>query len=239
MALEIKETLPYKGIRKAMGKRMDQSATVPLHYQGLYLDVTNLIAFRKKFNEENGVKCSMNDFIIKAAGISLKRVPMMNAMLHYDENGNKDSIIVYDSCNISVMTASEKGLVAPVVKDADKKTVIEISEEMKGMIQRANAGKLSMDDVSEGTFGITNIGKLNSFDSVPRPFPPEGSIMTACTAKKMPVVVTDENGEDVIAIRTMMKIVTGSDHRITDGVPLAVFMNSMKELLENPEMLVK
>ena len=127
---------------------------------------------------------------------------------------------------------------APVIKDADKKSVIEISEEMKGMVERADAGKLTMDDISEGTFGLTNIGKLNSFDSVPRPFPPQGSIMTACTAKKMPVVITDENGEDKIVVRTMMKIVTGSDHRITDGVPLAVFMNSVKDYLENPNSLI-
>ena len=236
--LEIQETIPYKGMRKSMGKRMDQSATVPLHYQGMYIDVTELLAFRKRFNEEHGVKCSMNDFIVKAAGLSLKKAPLMNAALHYNDKGEKDSIIVYDSCNISVMTASEKGLMAPVIKDADKKSVIEISEEMRAMVERANAGRLTLDDVSEGTFGITNIGKLNSFDSVPRPFPPEGSIMTACTAKKMPVVITDENGEDQIAIRTMMKIVTGSDHRITDGVPLAVFMNSMKDYLENPNSLI-
>lgn len=237
--LEIKENIPYKGMRKSMGKRMDQSATVPLHYQGMYIDVTELLAFRKKYNEEKGVKCSMNDFIVKAAGLSLKKAPMMNAALHYNDKGEKDAIIVYESCNISVMTASKKGLMAPVIKDADKKTVIEISEEMKGMVERANEGKLTMDDVSEGTFGITNIGKLNSFDSVPRPFPPQGSIMTACTAKKMPVVITDENGDDQIVVRTMMKIVTGSDHRITDGVPLAVFMNSMKDYLENPSSLVE
>ena len=236
--LEIQETLPIKGMRKAMVKRMDQSATVPLHYQGMYIDVTELLSFRKKFNAENNVKCSLNDFIVKAVGLSLKKAPMMNAALHYDENGNKDSILVYESCNVSVMTASKKGLMAPVIKDADKKSVIEISEEMKGMVERADAGKLTLDDVSEGTFGLTNIGKLNSFDSVPRPFPPQGSIMTACTAKKMPVVITDENGEDKIVVRTMMKIVTGSDHRITDGVPLAVFMNSMKDLLENPNSLI-
>ncbi len=84
-------------------------------------------------------------------------------------------------------------------------------------------------------FGVTNIGKLNSFDSVPLPLPPEPAIMTACTAKKMPVVMDD----DTIAVRMMMKLVIGGDHRILDGVPLAQFINSMKELLEAPEVLKK
>lgn len=95
---------------------------------------------------------------------------------------------------------------------------------------------LMPDDYSEGTFGITNLGKLNSFDSVPLPQPPQPAIMAACTAKKMPVVI-ERDGEDVIAVRMMMKLVIGGDHRILDGVPLAAFLNDMKLLLEDPKAL--
>lgn len=229
----ILESMPYKGMRKAVGKRMEISGAYPMTYQGIYVDVTELLEFRKKHNAEKNVHLTVNDYIIKAASISLQRVPIMNSAFNEDMT----AIEVYDSYNISVMTASEKGLVAPVIKDTQNKTVYEISDEMKSMIEKANQGKLMPDDYSDGTFGITNIGKLNSFDSVPLPQPPQPAIMTACTAKKMPVVLDD--GKDTIAVRTMMKLVIGGDHRILDGVPLAQFINSMKELLEDPSQIVK
>ena len=134
------------------------------------------------------------------------------------------------------MTASAHGLVAPVLKDTQDKDIYQLSAEMKALIDKANAGKLMPDDYSDGTFGITNIGKLNSYDSVPLPQPTQAAIMAACTAKKMPVVV-EKDGEDTVAIRTMMKIVIGGDHRILDGVPLASFINDMKTLMEDPQSL--
>lgn len=230
---QIAETIAYKGMRKAVGKRMEISGAYPMSYQGIYVDVTDLLAFRKKVNAEKNARLTVNDYIIKAASISLQRVPIMNSAFTEDMK----EIQVYSSCNISVMTASEKGLVAPVLKDTQDKTIFQLSDEMKVLIDKANQGKLMPDDYADGTFGITNIGKLNSFDSVPLPQPPQPAIMTACTAKKMPVVLDD--GKDTIAVRMMMKLVIGGDHRILDGVPLAQFINSMKELLENPSQLVQ
>ena len=197
-----------------------------MSYQGIYVDVTDLLDFRKKINQERNVKLTVNDYIVKAASISLQRVPIMNSSFNEDMT----QIQMYKSCNISVMTASKKGLVAPVLKETQDKTIFQLSED------KANEGKLSPDDYADGTFGITNIGKLNSFDSVPLPMPPEPAIMTACTAKKMPVVLDD--GKDTIAVRMMMKLVIGGDHRILQGVPLAQFINSMKELLEDPASLL-
>ncbi len=204
-----------------------------MSYQGIYVDVTDLLEFRKAHNAEKNVNLTVNDYIIKAASISLQRVPIMNSAFDDDMK----EIQLYKSCNISVMTASKRGLVAPVIKETQDKTIYQISEEMKDMIERANEGKLMPEDYADGTFGITNIGKLNSFDSVPLPMPPEPAIMTACTAKKMPVVLDD--GNDTIAVRMMMKLVIGGDHRILQGVPLAQFINSMKELLENPASIIE
>lgn len=229
---QISQTIPYKGMRKAVGKRMEISGAYPMSYQGIYVDVTELLEFRKKVNAERNIRLTVNDYIIKAASISLQRVPIMNSAFNEDMT----EIQVYDSCNISVMTASEKGLVAPVLKNTQDKTIFQLSEEMKSLIEKANQGKLMPDDYSEGTFGITNIGKLNSYDSVPLPQPPQPAIMTACTAKKMPVVLDD--GKDTIAVRMMMKLVIGGDHRILDGVPLAQFINSMKDLIESPVSLL-
>ena len=229
---EIAEVMKYKGMLKAIGKRMEVSGAYPMSYQGIYVDVTDLLEFRKKINAERNVKLTVNDYIVKAASISLQRVPIMNSAFNEDMT----EIQLYKSCNISVMTASEKGLVAPVLKETQDKSIFQLSEEMKVLIEKANQGKLTMEDYSDGTFGITNIGKLNSFDSVPLPMPPGPAIMTACTAKKMPVVLDD--GKDTIAVRMMMKLVIGGDHRILQGVPLAQFINSMKELLESPEQLI-
>ncbi len=231
--IEVCETIPYKGVRKMIGKRMEISGSYPMTYQGIYVDVTDLLAFRKKVNAERGTALTVNDFLVKAVSIALRRTPIMNSGFNEDMT----QIQVYSNYNISVMTASDRGLVAPVVKETEKKDVFQISAEMKRLIEKANAGKLMPDDYSGGTFGVTNLGKLNSFDSVPLPQPPQPAIMAACTAKKMPVVI-EKDGEDVIAVRMMMKLVIGGDHRILDGAPLAAFINDMKKLLEAPEGLL-
>ena len=231
--IEVSQAIPYRGIRKSIGKRMEISGAYPMTYQGMYVDVTELLAYRKQVNAKTGVSLTVNDFIVKAVSLALQRTPIMNSAFNEDMS----QILVYSNYNISVMTASDKGLVAPVIKESEKKSIYQISEEMKALVEKANAGKLMPEDYAGGTFGVTNLGKLNSFDSVPLPQPPQPAIMAACTAKKMAVVVEGENGEDVIVPRVMMKLVIGGDHRILDGVPLASFLNDMKKLLEDPHSL--
>ena len=231
--IEVSQAIPYRGIRKSIGKRMEISGAYPMTYQGMYVDVTELLAYRKQVNAKKGVSLTVNDFIVKAVSLALQRTPIMNSAFNEDMS----QILVYSNYNISVMTASDKGLVAPVIKESEKKSIYQISEEMKALVEKANAGKLMPEDYAGGTFGVTNLGKLNSFDSVPLPQPPQPAIMAACTAKKRAVVVEGENGEDVIVPRVMMKLVIGGDHRILDGVPLASFLNDMKKLLEDPHSL--
>ena len=231
--IEVSQAIPYRGIRKSIGKRMEISGAYPMTYQGMHVDVTELLAYRKQVNAKKGVSLTVNDFIVKAVSLALQRTPIMNSAFNEDMS----QILVYSNYNISVMTASDKGLVAPVIKESEKKSIYQISEEMKALVEKANAGKLMPEDYAGGTFGVTNLGKLNSFDSVPLPQPPQPAIMAACTAKKMAVVVEGENGEDVIVPRVMMKLVIGGDHRILDGVPLASFLNDMKKLLEDPHSL--
>lgn len=231
--IEVSQAIPYRGIRKSIGKRMEISGAYPMTYQGMYVDVTELLAYRKQVNAKKGVSLTVNDFIVKSVSLALQRTPIMNSAFNEDMS----QILVYSNYNISVMTASDKGLVAPVIKESEKKSIYQISEEMKALVEKANAGKLMPEDYAGGTFGVTNLGKLNSFDSVPLPQPPQPAIMAACTAKKMAVVVEGENGEDVIVPRVMMKLVIGGDHRILDGVPLASFLNDMKKLLEDPHSL--
>lgn len=231
--LNISQEIAYKGVRKMIGKRMEISGSYPMTYQGIYVDVTDLLAFRRQHNAEQGRGLTVNDFIIRAASISLQRTPIMNSAFNEDMS----KINVYSSCNISVMTDSDHGLVAPVLRDTQDKDIYQLSAEMRALIEKANAGKLTPDDYAGGTFGVTNIGKLNSYDSVPLPQPPQPAILAVCTAKKMPVAL-ERDGEDIVVVRTMMKLVIGGDHRILDGVPLASFINDMKALLEDPKSLV-
>lgn len=207
--IEVSQAIPYRGIRKSIGKRMEISGAYPMTYQGMYVDVTELLAYRKQVNAKKGVSLTVNDFIVKAVSLALQRTPIMNSAFNEDMS----QILVYSNYNISVMTASDKGLVAPVIKESEKKSIYQISEEMKALVEKANAGKLMPEDYAGGTFGVTNLGKLNSFDSVPLPQPPQPAIMAACTAKKMAVVVEGENGEDVIVPRVMMKLVIGGINR--------------------------
>ena len=205
-----------------------------MSYQGIYVDVTDLLEFRKRLNTEKKYAFDCQRLYYQSCPASLcSEVPIMNSAFNEDMT----EIQLYESCNISVMTASERGLVAPVVKETQAKSIFQISDEMKVLIEKANQGKLMPEDYADGTFGITNIGKLNSFDSVPLPMPPEPAIMTACTAKKMPVVLEDGND----TIRSTDDDEAGHRRRSPyppQGVPLAQFINSMKELLEDPASLV-
>ena len=227
---EILEIIPYKGMRKTIGKKMMEAQTYPLTYDANDIDMTDLMELRKKVNEEKGVKVSLNDYIIKACAMAIQRVPMINACLFEDEK----KIEVYKSVNISVMTASEKGLVAPVIKEAQDKTVFEIADEMKVLIAKANEGTLTMEDMSEGTVGLTNVGKLGTYLCIPLPQPPQPVIIGAGTVRKAPWVMPD----DSIAARQIMTLQIGGDHRVVDGMPLGQFITAMKEILEAPECLI-
>ena len=104
----------------------------------MYVDVTELLAYRKQVNAKKGVSLTVNDFIVKAVSLALQRTPIMNSAFNEDMS----QILVYSNYNISVMTASDKGLVAPVIKESEKKSIYQISEEMKALVEKANAGKL-------------------------------------------------------------------------------------------------
>ncbi|MHB1314394.1 MAG: 2-oxo acid dehydrogenase subunit E2 [Christensenellales bacterium] len=230
--IEISSVIPYKGVRKVIGKKMEISNSVPLTYQGLLADVTNLVTLRKKTNDAGNEKLSFNDFIVRAAAIALTRTPVVNSAF-IDEQ-----IIVYKPCNISVITAVESGLIGPVIREAQAKSIFEIAQESRELFEKARAGTLMPEYYSEGTFSITNIGMLNIDSCVPLVYPPQAAILGVCSIRKMPVVVQRDN-EDTVMIRSMVNLVIAADHRILDGVPMAKFLNDMKQLLENPDLLLE
>ena len=157
----------------------------------------------------------MSDLLIKAASRALTRFPGVNSALIGDE------IVTYESTNVGMAVAGDNGLIVPVVKNAQSKTLTQIAAETRDLVARAKEGRLAPAEYSDGTFtAIIN--------------PPEAAILSVSSVRKKAVVITDENGEDQIAIRPMMNIQLSVDHRIIDGLLASRFVEYMKELLENP-----
>ncbi len=228
--MNIKETIPYKGIRKVVGQRMVESFSNPHHYQMVSVDMSKTMAKRKELIAA-GEKHSLNDFVVLAAAKALAKQPIMNSAM-----GEKE-ITVFEDVNIAVVAATDKGLLAPVLRNADKKDLNQISAELSELYEKAREGKLMPDDYAGSTFTISNVGMLKNELFMPIMFPNQAAILGVSAIIKKPVVI-EQDGEDVIVVRPVMNITTAADHRIVDGVPLAAFNQDIKYFLENPDELV-
>lgn len=227
--LQIASTAPYKGVRKIIGDKLAQSKfTAPHLYFTDAVDTTSLTAFRKQLNETSDVKIAVSDLLTMAACKALKKYPGINVTL-------KDGqIITYKSVNVGTAVAGSNGLVVPVIKNVQNKTLTDVARESKDLVARAKEGRLSPEEYSDGTFSISNLGMfgIGNFTAIINA--PEAAILSVSSVRKTPVVVTDENGEDTIAIRPMMNIQLSVDHRLIDGLLASQFVEYMKQLLENP-----
>lgn len=225
----VKDTIPYSGVRKIIGDRLSESKfTAPHLYFSNDVDTTNLTKFRKELNENSDLKISSTDLLAYALGKALKKYPEINASLV------GDVIEQYESINIGIAVAGNNGLVVPVVKNIQEKTIQDVAKETKDLISRARVGKLLSEEYNGGTFTISNLGMfgIDSFTAIINP--PELAILAVSSINKKPVVKTNEDGEDVILIRPMMNIQLSVDHRIIDGLLAAEFLGYVREILENP-----
>ena len=225
----VKDTIPYSGVRKIIGDRLSESKfTAPHLYFSNDVDTTNLTKFRKELNENSDLKISSTDLLAYALGKALKKYPEINASLV------GDVIEQYESINIGIAVAGNNGLVVPVVKNIQEKTIQDVAKETKDLISRAKVGKLLSEEYNGGTFTISNLGMfgIDSFTAIINP--PELAILAVSSINKKPVVKTNEDGEDVILIRPMMNIQLSVDHRIIDGLLAAEFLGYVREILENP-----
>jgi len=161
--------------------------------------------------------------LVKAVALALVKHPLCNAALIGDE------IRIYADRNVGVAVAAPSGLVVPVIRQADKLSLAEISARLKELVARAREGKQTQEDITGGTFTITNVGMfgVDSFD--PIIVPPQSCILGVCRVAEKPVVVDGQ-----IAIRSMMNLSLSFDHRVLDGVPAAQFLQTLKGLLESP-----
>ncbi len=226
---KILSTSPYKGVRKIIGDKLAESKfTAPHLYFTDAVDTTNMTAFRKQMNEVSDRKITVSDILVYAASKALQKFPGINASLVGDE------IVQYKSTNIGVAVAGDNGLVVPVIKNVQEKTLTAVSEENRTLVDKAKEGRLMPAEYSGGTFSISNLGMfgIGNFTAIINP--PEAAILSISSVRKTPVVVTDAEGNDTIEIRPMMNIQLSVDHRIIDGLLASQFVEYMKELLENP-----
>ena len=227
--VEAAAAVPYKGVRRIIGEKLAQSKfTAPHLYFTDAVDTTELAAFRKRLNETSEVKIAVSDLLTMAACKALKKFPGINVTL------KDDQVVTYRSINVGTAVAGDNGLVVPVIKNVQNKTLTDVARESKDLVARAREGRLAPEEYSEGTFSISNLGMfgIGNFTAIINA--PESAILSVSSVRKTPVVATDENGEDAIAIRPMMNIQLSVDHRVIDGLLASQFVEYMKQLLEHP-----
>ncbi len=230
---ELEERVPLKGIRKAIAKAMVKSAYTAPHVTIFdEVDVTALVAMRKDAKplaEERGVKLTYLPMIVKAVVAGLKKFPELNASI--DEE--KQEIIYKKYYNIGIATSTEDGLLVPIVKAADSKSIFHIAGEISELAKKSRDRKASADELKGSTFSITNIGSAGGMFFTPIINYPEVAILGVGRISEKPVV---KNGE--IVVGQMLHLSLSFDHRLVDGEPAQRFVNYVKQLLENPTLLV-
>ena len=225
---KIRSVTPYKGVRKVIGERLAHSmAEAPHVYFTASVDMTQLIAFRTQIGA-SGEKVAVSDLLILAASKTLQKYPEVNVSLV------DDSVICYQSTNVGIAVAGDNGLIVPVVKNVQEKTLLTIATETRDLVDRAKIGRLDPSEYTGGTFTISNLGPfgIENFTAIVNP--PESAILAVSAVRKIPVVATDEQGADTIVIRPMMHIQLSVDHRVIDGLLAANFVQYFKGLLESP-----
>jgi len=230
-ALLVSKELKLTGIKKIVALRMKQSySDAPHIYLELSCDMSEASRLKEKANKAYLGKSHLTytDIIIKATSQVLKLNPLLNATL------KEDSILIYDDINIGIATSTDRGLVVPVLKAANRLSLFEISTLRQDITERAKDGKQTLDDLSGGTFTITNLGMFGIESFRPIITPNQAAILAVGMIKMSPVV--DEVGN--ICARPLMTLSLACDHRIVDGADGARFLSDLKEMLENPAMML-
>lgn len=231
--VKAEERVAIKGIRKTIAERMVQSLFTAPHVVSMdEADVTELVALRekeKKTAEEKGIKLTYLAFIIKAVTVALKQHPYLNASM----DSEKNEIILKRYYNIGVAVDTPDGLMVPVVRNADQKSIMEIAQETEILATQARSRKIKLSDLKGNTFTITNIGSIGGIYSTPIINPPDVAILGVHRIRDMPVVIEGE-----VRVRKILPLVLSFDHRVLDGAQAARFMNTLKEHLQDPDLLL-
>jgi pyruvate dehydrogenase E2 component (dihydrolipoamide acetyltransferase) len=220
--------MPNSSIRKVIARRLTESKQlVPHFYLSVDCELDELLVLRKKLNEAHHSKISVNDFIIRAVALALKAVPAANA------SWTDDAILQYTKADVSVAVATSNGLITPIIKQAETKSLLQISTEMKDLATRARDGKLRPEEFQGGGFSISNLGMFGVREFAAIINPPQSCILAVGVGEQRPVV---KNGQ--LAIATVMSVTLSVDHRAVDGAVGAEFLQAFKPLIEQPFRLI-
>ncbi|GIW28470.1 MAG: dihydrolipoamide acetyltransferase component of pyruvate dehydrogenase complex [Meiothermus sp.] len=230
---ELETRVPLRGLRRAIAQQMMASHLYTVRTLSVdEVDMTELVALRNRLKleaEAQGVRLSYLPFIFKAVAVALKKFPALNSSL--DEA--RQEVVLKHYVNIGMAVAAENGLIVPVVRDVERKSLLQIAREINDLAEKARSGKLSPEEVSGSTFSITNIGSIGALFSFPIINVPDAAILGVHSIQKRPVV-----GEhDEIVVRQMMYLSLSFDHRLVDGAEAARFTKEVIRLLEKPERL--
>ncbi len=226
------ERVPLRGTRKAIADNLMRSLSRTAHVTLIDdVDLTELAGLRERVNRKlaGTVKVSYLAFMVKAVVAALKSHPILNASVD-DEKGE---IVIKKYYNIGIAVDTDRGLIVPVLKDADKKSIIEISRELVHIIELTREGKIGLEQLKGGTFTIANIGSIGGLFSAPIINYPESAILEMQQIRDSPRIV---NG--TVAIRKVMYLPLTVDHRIIDGAEGQRFLNDLKRYLEDPDLLL-
>ncbi|MDX1917263.1 MAG: 2-oxoglutarate dehydrogenase complex dihydrolipoyllysine-residue succinyltransferase [Rickettsiaceae bacterium] len=226
------ERVPMSRLRKTIAQRLkDSQNTAAILTTFNEIDMKNVIDLRAKYKEQfekkHGIKLGFMSFFVKASIKALKEIPAVNAQI------DNDTIIYKNYYDIGVAVGTEQGLVVPILKDADLLSFPSVEKTISEFGQKARNGKLSMAELTGGTFSITNGGVYGSLMSTPIINPPQSAILGMHKTMERPVVV-----EGKIEIRPMMYVALSYDHRMIDGKEAVTFLVKIKEAIEDPERLL-
>jgi pyruvate dehydrogenase E2 component (dihydrolipoamide acetyltransferase) len=227
--LGVSSTIPLRGMRGRVAERMFQSwNTIPRVTEVMQVDMSATVAFREamlgQWEQQYGLRISLNDMITKAVALALRRQPRLNATLVDQE------VRLHDSVNMGIAVNLDEGLIVPVIFNADQKDLGQIAREGRELAEKARAGRLQLDEISDGTFTITNLGTTGIELFTPIINPPQVAILGVGMVQRRPVVIGD-----ALAIRPAVYFSLVFDHRAVDGVPAANFLQELKRLLEKPQ----
>ncbi len=223
-------------IRKVIARRLLESKqNVPHFYLSCELNIDKMLEVRASMNsvadidnkEKPAYKISVNDLIIKACAMALNKVPNANS------SWSDESLLLFNNVDISVAVAIDGGLITPIIKNADQKSIIEISNEMKLLAKKAREGKLQPEEFQGGSFSISNLGMygIDNFSAIVNP--PQSCILAVSRAVEKPIAV---NG--LIKVANMMNITLSADHRCVDGAVAAEFLKALRNFVENPILML-
>ncbi|MHB8279896.1 MAG: dihydrolipoamide acetyltransferase family protein [Candidatus Humimicrobiaceae bacterium] len=230
--IKVKSVAPLKGIRKVISEKMTYSKqNIPHIIQTMVISAESLVELREKIKDKavslNGIHITYTDFIIKAAARLLAEQPVINSSLQGENH------IIYDDVNVAIGIATDSGLVVATIYNANKRSIFDIAKKRTELVEKAKNSSLKLEEISNATFTISNLGMfgIRNFTAIINP--PQGAILMVGEIYKSAV---EENGQAVF--RKFMDISLAVDHRIIDGADSARYLQGLREIIENPELLL-